>query len=223
MSSDKVTLNARGILVMVGKSTLEKLDYFKDELEKWSKTKADIFIDCDSKIFTHVQNCLAIDNYTIPAKYVHDVQTFLDYYSPKKKFIINAIPKGFVLTNDKFNISLFSQKKENEKQLLLEHNGILTLYCKVECHNVKYGYIIEPRFELKLWDAYNSINFYKLNHSCNIFYSRTGDRKEMHFKISGSILAMFQEKLYIQFTDFHHETDDYNLQCDIYIAFLKKK
>lgn len=102
MISDKITLNVRGTPMMIGKDTLEKLDKLKNELEKWPKNK-ELFVDCDPKIFRHVQNVVSMENYEIPIKCVHNVQVALDFYSYPKKFTVNAIPKESVLTTSTFN------------------------------------------------------------------------------------------------------------------------
>lgn len=225
MSNNKITLNVRGTIIIVGKSTLEQLDYFKTKLKRLSsgelktpsETQNEIFVDCDYKIFNHILNFLTIPKYDVPDKYLHNVQASLDFYSPKK-FTIKKTPKATFVHN-KFllpkHINSYSQ--ENRNQISFEHAGILTFFCKFYCDNS-----CDPKFILKLSDAHNSYEFYKTNNDSNIFYYYVNKGKII-FNIPYSIIYAFEEKLCVQFIPIENNCSEENTYCSIYVTYYKKK
>jgi hypothetical protein len=60
-----VTLNVGGKNMVTYKSTLDRLEYFKNIFDRWNQTD-NLFVDYDPDLFIHLLNKLRDDNYIMP-------------------------------------------------------------------------------------------------------------------------------------------------------------
>lgn len=161
MSSKLIKLNVRGTSRTVEKSIIEQLDFFKNEMDRWTNNPTKLFINCDLKTFDHILNFLTVSNYIIPDKYAYNAQIFLDFYSPKK-FTIKTISKNISQKSGLTNNVFVFDGHDAGKEKLLEHNGIRTFYFEIFGNNLCDDNKC-LKFKLKLWDKYNSITITHLD------------------------------------------------------------
>lgn len=232
----KITLNVGGKTIMVDKSTIEQLDYFKSKLERWStegsSNQSDIFVDCDPKLFRHVLNFITIPNCRVPDKYVYNVQMLLDFYSPKK-FTIKTkdIVRKSILTNRRFlEFKSYDPDFKQNSEISFEHDGIVRFYCKIisrendRLYSMCYR-VDNPLFKLELWDTHNLIEFVNEKNESNIIQYQTTDKDDKYtkiFNIPDSIMIIFKKKLHVKFTPILNAHNE-KMECCIDVTHFKKK
>ena len=112
MYEDKIiNLNVSGKKTSVSSSVLYQLDYFKNYFERWDGN-GELFVNCDYKLFNQLINCVRIPNYTVPLKYIDNINNIKQFYgfkeigpnSKKKMLVVKKLVKDidfdFIMRNE---------------------------------------------------------------------------------------------------------------------------